>query len=77
MAHTGTAQPTGEESTIDFNLFGSAFVEPTANILMETCRSKLNNLPQPHEQVAESILGMGCNTCISCQHFLKNLPTGP
>lgn len=23
------------------------------------------------------MLGMACNTCISCQHFLKNLPTGP
>lgn len=51
MAHTGTAQPTGEERTIDFNLFVNVFVEPTANTLTETCRSKLNNLPQPHEQV--------------------------
>lgn len=49
MAHTDTAQPTSEESTIDFNLFENVFVVLTANILMETCRSKLNNLPQPHE----------------------------
>lgn len=52
MAHTGTAKPTGEERTIDFNLFENVFVESTANILTETCRSKLNNLPQPQEQVS-------------------------
>lgn len=51
VAHTGTAQPTGEERTIDFNLFENVFVEPTANLLMETCKSKLNNWPQPQERV--------------------------
>lgn len=51
MAHTGTAQPTGEERTIDFNLFENVFVEPTANMLTETCKSKLNNWPQPRERV--------------------------
>lgn len=51
MAHTGTVQPTGEERTIDLNLFANVFVEPTANILTETFSSKLNNLPQPQEQV--------------------------
>lgn len=45
MAHTGTALPTGEEGTIDFNLFEKLSVESTANILMETCRSKVNNSP--------------------------------
>lgn len=51
MAHTGTAQPTGEGRTIDFNLFENVFVEPTANLLMETCKSKLNNWSQPQERV--------------------------
>lgn len=51
MARTGTAQPTGEERTIDFNLFENVFVEPTANTLTEACRSKSNKLPQPQGQV--------------------------
>lgn len=51
MAHTGTTPPTGEEGTIDFNLFEEPSVESTENILMETCRSKVNNLPHPAARV--------------------------
>lgn len=77
VAHTGTAQPTGEERTIDFNLFENVFVEPTANVLTEICRSKLNNLPQPQEQVGRVSAWYGMQYLYFMPALLeKNLPTG-